>query len=398
MAEAIMIGADVHEKTTLLRVAVDREPAVTRSYPSTRGGRERMIAWLKERSGEVAAKRIFLAYEASSAGYGLYDTVTAAGLECAVLAPSKIARSPKHAKGKTDERDAQRILDLVRGHLLAGTTLPAIWVPDPQTRDDREVVRARLDLAEKATAVKAQVQMLLKRVDVRKPDGVGYNWTKKHRAWLRGLQLASGARITLDSLLRQLEALEREMETLEEAIGVLAATERYAPMVAALGAEFTGVRVLTAMVFLTEMGDLRRFENRRQVGAYLGLVPTSAESGEGSDRKGHITRQGPARVRKMLCQSVWAELAVSERTQAKRDRIAGGKTKGRKIATVALMRQKAVRMWHAARRARLAARGSAPADLGNLIAVPPDPFPDPFTLPRRGGAKEVVCERVADRV
>ena len=42
--------------------------------------------------------------------------------------------------------------------------------------------------------------------------------------------------------------------------------------------------MLTALVFLTEMGDLARFANRRQIGAYLGLVPRSYESGAAGDR------------------------------------------------------------------------------------------------------------------
>jgi transposase len=115
MAEAIMIGADVHERTTLLRVAVDREPAVTRACPNTATGRKEMMAWLEGRARKAAAKRVCFAYEASSAGYGLYEAVTAVGMECAVWAPSKIARSPKHVKGKTDERDAEGILELARG-------------------------------------------------------------------------------------------------------------------------------------------------------------------------------------------------------------------------------------------------------------------------------------------
>jgi transposase len=390
MAEAIMVGADVHDKTILLRVAVDRGPAITRSYPNTAQGRQQMMAWLKAEGGRVEAEVIYLAYEASSAGYGLYDRLTEAGIDCAVLAPTKIARSPKHAKRKTDERDGERLLDLVRGALLAGIRLPAIWVPDPQTRDDREVVRARLDLTEKATAVKAQVQMLLKRQDVRKPAGMGRSWTKGHRAWLGGLTLQSGARIALESLLRQLAAIEAEIEALDGAIGGLAAQPRYRAMVEALVAGFQGVQTLTAMVFLTEMGNVDRFANRRQVGAYLGLVPTSAESGEADERKGHITRQGPARVRKVLCQSVHVELGCSEAARTRRERIAGGKGKGRKIATVALMRQKAVRMWRVAK----VARAGAP-EIGRTgpgapePSVPPDPLPSLHQTSRRRSRERV---------
>ncbi len=58
-----------------------------------------------------------------------------------------------------------------------------------------------------------------------------------------------------------------------------------------------GVGTLTAMVFLTEMGDLNRFPNRRKLKAYVGLAPTSHESGEIKDRKGHIARRGSSRLR-----------------------------------------------------------------------------------------------------
>ena len=104
---------------------------------------------------------------------------------------------------------------MVRGHVLAGNELPDVWVPDRQTRDDREVVRARLDLSEKLTALKTQVRALLKRNQVSKPQELGAGWTKPYRAWLRGLAcsealLLYGARVALASLLRQIDALEEE--------------------------------------------------------------------------------------------------------------------------------------------------------------------------------------------
>ena len=58
----------------------------------------------------------------------------------------------------------------MEGHVLAGNELPAIWIPDHQTRDDREIVRSRLNAGEKLTALKTQVRMLLKRHHVVKPD------------------------------------------------------------------------------------------------------------------------------------------------------------------------------------------------------------------------------------
>jgi transposase len=102
------------------------------------------------------------------------------------------------------------------------------------------------------------------------------------------------------------------------------------------------------MTFLTEMGDLERFHNRREVAAYLGLCPASFESGEANDRKGRITRQGPARVRKILCQAAWVSLSRCEETSAAYHRIKGGKSNRTKKAIVAAMRRLAIKMWHRA--------------------------------------------------
>ena len=125
-----------------------------------------------------------------------------------------------------------------------------------------------------------------------------------------GSELLLGARVALASLLRRIDALEQEVKELDKAVTALSETDRYRAAAEALCDKLTGVAILSAMVFLTELGDMRRFANRRKVGAYLGVVPSSNESGESaSDRKGHITRQGPARVRKVLCQSAWSLVA-----------------------------------------------------------------------------------------
>ena len=107
-----------------------------------------------------------------------------------------------------------------------------------------------------------------------------------------------------------------------------------------------GVGVLTAMVFLTELGDMRRFSNRRQVGSFLGLTPASHESGEDADHKGHITHQGPSRVRKVLCQAVWSRLRVDRSEQRAYERLVVRNPRNKKVAVVARMRVLAIRMWH----------------------------------------------------
>ena len=353
MKKIVICRADVHDNSIMTRIAVNKEEPETRIFSYTTHGRNSMFKYLKFVARKHGAERIVMAYEASSLGFGLCDEGNDAGIECYVLAPTKMPQSEEQRKRKTDKRDAQKILEQVRGHVLAGNDLAKVWIPDLQTRDDREVVRMRLEVANKLTEARTQVRTLLKRNKVEKPKGVGNAWTDSECRWLRGIskggnELAEGTRIALASLLRQITALEAEIKELNKAVAALAATDRYRAAAEVLDEQLTGVAVLTAMVFLTEMGDLRRFKNRKKVGAYLGLVPTSNESGENTDRKGHITHQGPARLRKVLCQAAWVRIVHDKEEKKVHARIVEKNPKKKKIATVACMRRLGIRMWRMA--------------------------------------------------
>jgi transposase len=349
MANCILVGCDLHDKSMLLKIAEDRGEPVVRSWGTDRSARQAMMADLRRWAERAGAGRIVFAYEACGFGFRLHDELTAAGIETYVLAPSKMARSAKHRRRKTDERDAQVILDLVRAFVLAGVQMPSVWVPDLATRDDRELLRRRLAVAQDAAAVQTRVRWLLKGHGI---EGAPVTpWTAAYGRWLeqvRQQQLPTGAAAALASLLRQLEWLWSEIVALDVQVQALAQTPRYAARVAALR-QHKGVGVLTAMVYLSEMGDLKRFANRQQVGAYLGLVPSSYETGEDADHKGHITRQGPSRVRKVLCQAVWSRLRVVAGERAAYDRIVRRNPKHKKIAVVARMRTLGIQMWHWAR-------------------------------------------------
>jgi transposase len=213
-----------------------------------------------------------------------------------------------------------------------------------------------MELVEKQTRVKTQIQMLVKRQGLEKPAGCRAGWTTRHRQWLEALTesdaLGSGARTALRSLLRQLSFLEAEIERIDEPIHQLAQNPRHKPIIEELVQEH-GVGLLTAMVYRTEIGQAGRFRRGRRVGKFVGLTPTSHESGQQQDRKGHISRQGPPRLRKMLCQASWVH--VQRDPQAKRfyQQLVSRNPKKKKIAIVAVMRRLAVRLWHRMRAAEL---------------------------------------------
>lgn len=378
MRKVIMTACDVSDKKLVLRTAVDCEAPRSWAADNHHQGRQKMIQALKQQAQQEGAERIVFAYEASATGFGLYDDLTHSGIECHVLAPTGIARSLRDQRNKTDKRDARQLLDLLRAHVLAGNSLPDVWIPDPALRDEREVVRARLDAQDKLAMVKCQIKTLLKRFSLQRPAETGKKWTRTLWQWLEktlcgaSSPLGPATQAALGSLLRQHQAMEQEVKELERAVGCMSRSPRYADDVQAL-CRLCGVGVLTAMVFLTEIGDMNRFSNRRQVGAYLGLAPSAYETGETSDRKGRITRQGPGRVRRALCQAVWVRLRYDEREQQVCERIVAGKKKRKRKAIVACMRRLGVQMWHAVlnARAELASVEPSSAPARQKGAAPP---------------------------
>ena len=63
-----------------------------------------------------------------------------------------------------------------------------------------------------------------------------------------------------------------------------------APVVEAFQA-MRGVGLLAAVIFVAEVGDVRRFESPSQLMGYLGLVPSERSTGD-RVRRGGIHHQG----------------------------------------------------------------------------------------------------------
>ena len=350
MSQVIMIGCDLHDRNMLLRYAVGTGEPQQLAYDNDAAGRRRMIARLKSLAQKNGADRIVFAYEASGLGHGLSDQLHSEDIECYVLSPAHLPKTPKRARLKTDANDAQMLLEQVRGFVLAGNDLPVVWTPPQRLRDDRELVRARVDVADELTRVKLKITTLFKVREIKITSPTKCLWTKAFVGWIRddiipSLDLVVGTK--LDLLLNRFEMYRKEQAELDKALSKLSKESRYKVPCAELR-KLPGVGLLVAMTFLTEMGDLTRFDNRRQVAAYLGLCPSSNESGEKSDRKGRITRQGPARLRKMLCQAAWVSVIRCEEAADVYHRIKQNQKSRSKKALVAMMRKLGIKMWHRA--------------------------------------------------
>ena len=136
--------------------------------------------------------------------------------------------------------------------------------------------------------LKNQVHGLLGRLLIQSPHALLL--TKKRRAWLKAIELPAHERVILDSLLRQLDALEAELLALDK---VLAETARQLPQVPLL-MTISGLNYVVAMGLLAALGDISRFPDGDHAAAYLGLAPSTRQSGNHCYH-GHITSRATAR-------------------------------------------------------------------------------------------------------
>ncbi len=107
----------------------------------------------------------------------------------------------------------------------------------------------------------------------------------KGRAWLAEHDLPVVERETVDSAVRQVDFLDSEIAAVEQ---VIAAEALSWPEVKRL-MTVPGVNVIVAATFMAAVGDIRRFEDRRKLTAYLGLDPRVRQSGNGPAAHGHIS-------------------------------------------------------------------------------------------------------------
>jgi transposase len=83
-------------------------------FGNNRAAHGELIRWLGGLSAAAQGAKVYFAYEASGLGFVPYDRLSAAGITCYVLAPTKMERSVKSRTEKCDERDADAVLRVLR--------------------------------------------------------------------------------------------------------------------------------------------------------------------------------------------------------------------------------------------------------------------------------------------
>jgi transposase len=329
--------------TTILAIDLGKYKCVACTYDTVTATAEyRTITTSRaevERLVRTTGPSVVVIEACTPAGW-VHDLCRELGVPVKVANTAAEAWKYKHTRRKTDRDDALRLAQLE----AVGQIKPVV-VPEKRVREWRALIAHRQALVTQRVAAQNRIRSVLVGQGLPAPRGAKA-WTA---AGLAGIaQFARPLaecgpddlwRGLLDLALtayRQADELVAVAEAKLDAIGQADARVRLLDTVPGLGPR-------TAEAVVAHLDDPTRFRNGRQVGAYGGLVPKQFQSGE-DDRRGRITRRGPAVLRKLLVQCAWCMLRYNPWARSVFDRLARGKAR-RKQAAVALARKVLVRCW-----------------------------------------------------
>ena len=302
------------------------------TFDTSRAELQKLIA--KQQPGVVIIEACLLA------GW-VHDLCGELGVRCLVANTASEAWKFKHLKRKTDKDDALRLAQL---HLL--DQLPTVTLPTTNVRQWRSLIACRQTWVGRRVAVQNRIRALFVAQGLPAPRGA--------RAWsttgLAGIALQAKplAECGPDELWRGL--LDMALTEYRQVCELIVQAETRLDALAKQNADVVllqttpGLGPRTAEVVAAYLNDARRFKTGKQVSAYGGLVPRQHQSGE-MDRRGRITKRGPALLRKLLVECAWCMLRYNGWARGIYLRLTGGGERRKKQAIVALARKILVRSW-----------------------------------------------------
>jgi transposase len=302
----------------------------------------------KQRFELSADTPVVFCYEAGRDGFYPYRCLTELGHEVWVIDSASIELSRRRRQAKSDGVDLDKLMDLMqrkaRGEAKA---LRIVRVPSPEAEDQRALPRERGALMHDAQRLRNRIESALFAQGYRDAPKTA----KGLKAWLESSTVVLGQQLR-ERLIRDIERLallENQFKAVEKNLAVQVQREQVTALagVAQTLMQLRGIGLIGAWVLASEIFGWRKFRNRREVGALLGLTPTPYSSGNNQREQG-ISKAGNARARSMLVELAWLWLRYQPTSALSlwfMARFSGGGKRMRRIGIVALARRLAVALW-----------------------------------------------------
>ncbi|WP_341501454.1 IS110 family transposase [Gallaecimonas sp. GXIMD4217] len=294
-ANTLFIGLDVHKETTDVAWVSDQLGEAVQYHGTILTNIRSFDKLIKNQLAK--ATKLCVIYEAGPCGFWLYRYLQRRGVECWVIAPALIPKAPGD-KVKTDKRDAMTLARLAR----SGDLQP-IYVPDERDEAIRDLIRCREDAMLDLRQARQRLKSFLLRHG--HPCSGRQNWTEAYRRHLADISFAEPAsKITYQHYINIVTERYERLQRLELELQTLADSWRWYPLVQRLTV-LRGIRFLSAVTLVAELGDLRRFASPRSLMNFVGLTPAEHSSGQ-REWRGGITKCGNSHARRILIEAAWA--------------------------------------------------------------------------------------------
>ena len=215
--------------------------------------------------------------------------------------PADIPTTDKERKQKEDSRDSRKI-----AKQLSQKDLTAIYIPEVEIEGDRNLIRYRKTLTKEIARTKHRVKSQLYYFGIEIPARFSSkkHWSKRFTSWLQEVDLSTeSAKIALTGHLEMAEMLRKKQYSTNKEIRKLSEKKIYKENYDLL-VSVPGIACLTAMILLTELGDISRFKNLDNLCSFIGLVPMTHSTGE-NENTGDITVRRNKILRTAIVESSW---------------------------------------------------------------------------------------------
>ncbi len=262
----------------------------------------------------------------------LFFALESAGIEV-ILSNPAMNKAITHARLKSDKVDSSTLADLLRADLIA-----RCYVPPAEVRAARNMIRMHMNLVNDRARVKNRIHSVLHRYELPKFEGSD-QFGKAGMIYLKGLKLSEDDQLILDSYIRQIECLNQLIGESNQRVAQAAVKRMDIKRMMTI----PGIGFYSAMLIISEVGDITRFSSADKLVSWLGLAPRVHQSGN-SCYHGKITKKGSPRVRSILVECAWTTIRLDEYFRSKYTRIVD--RRGKKKAIVAIARELVVAFYH----------------------------------------------------
>jgi len=277
---------------------------------------------------------VHAAIESMTGARFIHDQLELAGWDVEVADAQKVKGIAPLAC-KTDRIDARVLAELCRRDLV-----PAIWLPTPDVRGDRERARWRLHLVRHRTSLKNRIHATLMTFGHSCPVSDLFGVTG--RDLLERLDIPEPWRGMVTASVRLIDQLGDEIDECATDLRRRGADHPYVPLLMTA----PGIGWILAYTIASEIGDISRFSSPAKLTGYTGLCPRVYQSG-GRDNRGSLSKNGPAYLRWALIEaSMQAARSTTYRDRYQRNKARVGKQRGTSVARVDIARKLTEAIWY----------------------------------------------------